>query len=181
MSKPRKGYIITFDTNDHVHVQTLSIQIELPDGLRKFVDRIYGTDLAPLLSIGDRVKRSPVGIDYALITRRAAARRIVQLLNEQRILGRSDYKLTEIGVFDRSVRPVSHWNVMRQYRNVDAHGKALTKWGSPIEWDTGIDTRDEARRIAADQYEEHQKPGRLMSSERVKFTVVPVYADETSA
>lgn len=178
----RKQYAITYMGSDMAGFGTV-MSAGLPEGLVKFIDSISGNDLRARLPPGEQVQRAKVypSAQYALITRRAAARRIVQLLREKKHHWHDQYKLIEVGEFSRTVRPVSHWNVMRQYRNVDARGKAITKWTQPTEWDTGNATREEARSIAATRYEEHQKPGVLMSTERVKFTVVPVYADEVNA
>lgn len=177
----RKQYVIGYKHDDLLH-STVKREEYLPAGLLKFVDVVQGADLLPVLPIKAQTERRPsMTQEYAVITRRAAARRIVQHLKATKYHNHDEFSLIEVGVFNRTVRPVSHWNVMRQWRTVDGRGKPLGKWSAPTEWDTGNATREEARSIAAARLEEHQKPGRLLSTERVKFTVVPVYADEVNA
>lgn len=176
----RKQYVIGYRHDDLLHTSARS-ERHVPAGLLKFIDVMLGEDMLPLLPVKAQTERRPSWAQsYAVITRRAAARRIVQHLKATKYHNHDEFTLIEIGVFNRTVRPVSHWNVMRQYRTVDGRGKA-GKWTEPTEWDTGNATREEARSIAATRLEEHQQPGRLLSTERAKFTVVPVYADEVNA
>lgn len=178
MSKQRKGYVVLYSTNDLAHHDTVTRGeytdgSKLPDGLIKFVDRIQGDDLLALLPEPHRAARKCISNfeSYALITRRAAARAIVRRMNNLRIHGRDDFKLLEVGEFDRTVTPVKHWNIERQYRT------AKGNWGGKDVWKRGVKLRAEAREIARKLEQSWNYEVRGMGVLLIyKFRAVPVYA-----
>lgn len=169
----RKGYIILYRSDDVTTTATLEGQV-LPEGLTKFVDLITGADLRPMLSPEEQVQRKHIHDSevFALITRRAPARRIVQLMRERRVHGHDQFKLLEVGDFNRNVRPVKHWNIFRSKRLI---GKG-NKWEHDVmPYARGIKLRDEARTEAAG-YTDQWASRFGAATYEYKFTAKAVYA-----
>ncbi|QVR48675.1 hypothetical protein [Stenotrophomonas phage BUCT609] len=139
---------------------------------------------ARLLTMSDKLKSRDVilNTNYGVILRRAHARKILAAAQQDAgTWGRGiSFRIIEVGEFDRTVRPVKHWNIERQHRNVDATGqkvKVLGPWSKPVLWTTGYPLREEARAEA--KALEEMYAGYVVSvGEQFKFTAVPVYADK---
>lgn len=168
----RKQYVITYMSSDIAGHGTVTSERAVPEGLRKFIDSISGDDLKVLLPVAEQVQRTDIygTAQYALITRRAAARRLVQVLREARTHGHDQYKLIEVGEFKREVKPVKHWNIERSYRDV---GKG-NKWvHDTMPYARGIQLREDARQIAARYQQEYNA---ALPTRQYKFRAVAVYA-----
>jgi hypothetical protein len=180
MSK-RKGYVVLYGNKDIAHHRVVNgcHNATLPESLSKYVGARYGAELKTLLSDKARSERAAIMNSdvFGFINRRAPARRIVAWMNRVKVHNRSDFKLLEVGEFPRVVKPVKHWDIVRQHRNVDANGKALTKWTAPVLWITGIAVREEARARAGGYTTEwNRDAGEAGLSEQFKFKAVAVYA-----
>lgn len=174
----RKQYVIAYGDDDILHYNGLNSEPVglLPEGLKKFTDTITGVDLLRMLSPNEQFRRSELvkgsRRQYLLLTRRAAARRVAKILNEKRYHSREDFRIIEIGSTPREVRPVKHWNIERRYRNT--LGAKPTPWSEPETWSRGIETREAARRSAAEKTKIANAHDR--DNWEYKFTAVPVYA-----
>ncbi|AHB12104.1 hypothetical protein Paz_07 [Xylella phage Paz] len=176
----RKQYVIAYGIDDILHhngVNSEPVRL-LPEGLKKFIDAINSADLRRMLSPADQASRTEVTKawsqqQYLLVTRRAAARRIVQILKAAGYHCRDDFRLIEVGSTPREVKPVKHWNIERRYRYVYLIGGRKEPWSDPETWDRGIATRANAR----EQAELRTRETNARSEDyEYKFTAVPVYA-----
>lgn len=176
MSNARKFYVIGYKDSDVLHHDNSGANYaapgNLPADLRQYVlpEGLTGSKLIEDhgLSLPDM---SPTS-DYLVVTRRAAARKIVAHLKRTRYHNHEEFSVIELGEFNRVTRPVMHWNIVH-YSTGQAKGTkgakfrriGTSQYGIPLR----VDARAEAKRLTEatkndGSYYEH------------KWVAEPVYA-----
>ncbi|QEG09728.1 hypothetical protein CPT_Ponderosa_011 [Stenotrophomonas phage Ponderosa] len=176
MSNTRKFYVIGYQDNDLLHTNAQDPTCHytapgmLPNGLRKSTGSITG---AELVAAGFQLLDNMTGDKhYLTVSRRAAARAIVAYLKRVKYHNHEEFSVIEVGEFNRTTRPVMHWNIVH-YSTGKAKGTkgakfqriGTAKYGIPLR----IDARAEAKRLTEaaksdGSYYEH------------KWVAEPVYA-----
>lgn len=171
----RKQYVIGYRGDDVLHYNPDykydGVAPLLPEGLRKYADVITGEDLVSLLPEGPRRMSISRTQSFLLVTRRAAARRIMQILKDTRYHSHTEFTVIPVGEFKREVKPVKHWNIERQYR-VRRDGGKPGKYSAPDVWSRGIKLREGARKQADELNKAHAED----PTYQFKFRAVAVYA-----
>ncbi|QYW01961.1 hypothetical protein CPT_Pepon011 [Stenotrophomonas phage Pepon] len=176
MSNTRKFYVIGYKETDLLHHNDPSCNYSapgiLPRDLQQYVlpDGLTGSKLIEDYGIS-REDMSHTG-DYLVVTRRAAARKIVAHLKRVKYHNHEEFSVIEAGEFNRTTRPVMHWNIVH-YSTGKAKGAkgakfqriGTAKYGIPLR----IDARAEAKRLT----EAAKSDGSYYAH---KWVAEPVYA-----
>lgn len=130
--------------------------------------------------LNDSGKYVTVRGDAAIFPRRALARRaLVKIKGTDwaRRQGVDNIRIVEIGEFQRDVRPVKHWNIVRKHRLKGRmpNGKARAWNTDNYAYNTGFSLRSKARKEAKILTESFNRNASMQH--QYKFIAVPVYAD----
>ncbi|WPK42319.1 hypothetical protein [Stenotrophomonas phage StenM_174] len=172
----RKFYVIGYQGSDLLHHSHPDCNYSapgcLPHDLKQFVlpDGVTGSKLVEDYGV-TRGDVSPTN-DYLVVTRRAAARKIVAHLKRARYHNHEEFSVIEVGEFNRTTRPVMHWNIVH-YSTGKAKGTrgakfrriGTSQYGIPLR----VDARAEAKRLT----EAAKNDGSYYAH---KWVAEPVYA-----